>query len=210
MEKRELEEIRSIEDREARMTEVFTDNGPVEAMAGRGSVEPITSLPIESREQEVQQRLLNRAEEIPLEAGQAVLFHETHEKRADSIVSEGFGDPFDYIADDNYHTPGTVRRGKVFLWPHSDSIGVHDINGIAVLCRVEIDEVLVSSYLSFSALASEELYESKREMGFHHDRMPPVEYNEYHVFSYREYLRWISSGGSDEHSEETLLSFNLG
>lgn len=210
MDKRELEKIRSTEDRDTRMREVFTDNGPVEAIAERNAIEPLVSLPIESRNQEVQQELLDSAEEILLESGEAVLFHETHENRAESIVSEGFGDPFNFIAEDSYHTPGTVRRGKVFLWPYVNYIGVHDINGIAILCRVNIDEVLVSSYQSFSALVSEERYKRKREQGFHHDKMPPEEYDKYHVFSYREYLQWVSDGGPEGHSEGALLPFNLG
>ncbi|MXV63512.1 hypothetical protein GS429_15900 [Natronorubrum sp. JWXQ-INN-674] len=209
MDAHELERISSTDDPYERMGHVFTEGGPIEAMAKRSAINPLYWIEAEPRSDEDKTRLMREAEQVELEPGEAVLVHESNPRRAESIVEQGFDDPFDHAGDDLYHIPGSVRYGRVFLWPHVDMFGAHDINGAAVICRARIDNVLVSSYASHSALTPEDRYERSVQGGYHYDKIPPEEYNELHVFEYSDYLRWIEEGGGGDWSADSLFPYVL-
>ncbi|ADD03979.1 uncharacterized protein Nmag_0391 [Natrialba magadii ATCC 43099] len=199
MEHSKLEQIRNTDDNLRRLAEVCAENGPVEAMADPSHVQPVEWVEAQSHNDDARKLVAREASEVEVELGEAVLVHQTKPNRAESILKDGFGDPLEHVHSDLYHVPGSVRYGCVFLWPHSNHFGTSflDRGGAAIICRIRIEDVQVSAYGSYSALCHQEKYDRYEKLNEHLDRIPPEEYNKYHVYPYRDYLKWIEDGNGE-------------
>lgn len=206
----ELEEITELDSAKERLDYIFSTNQRIEAFASRSAVEPREVVETEGHDRDKARRIVEeRASNMTLEKGKSVLAHETRPDWAQNIISEGFSDPFEYNAEDQYHVPESVRYGKVFFWPHVIGVSGHDRSGAVVLCIVDIGKVYVSTYSSFSALASHDFYES---LDYKSNKILPKEYNQYHVFAYEDYIEWLESNseGEGQATLENLLPYRPG
>lgn len=188
---RDLENIREGDSVQERLQYIFSYNQRVEAFTPLDAVETREWLDTEDLSREAVRELVDSvASSIDLDKGEAVLAHETTPTLADKLMKEGFTDPFEYSAEDIYHIPGSNRYGKAFFWPHLPNIGHHDKDGALILCVGEIEATSISTYASEKAVEPPEYYES---LDWDYDRILPDEYDQYHVFQYREYVRWLET-----------------
>jgi len=214
MDRTELEKVREASEIEERISLLHEYGNCIETMVSRSHISPIrwfetprSNGGVQSDSVEPVERFIDN---LSLEAGEAILLHETYPERAKNIVGEGFGDPYNWSGEDNYHIPETIRHKKVFCWPYLFRLGTCDIRGATVVCKANIEGVHVSTYGSFGSLQNTEQYKEFEEQGFAHDVIPPKEYDRYHVFTYEEYLDWLEDKQEGPYCSEHILPYNRG